>query len=110
MDRRTPRDSSLNSTRTVDSVEPGRRRREHAGAWRRERAKAWRRERASIIRDKYRQKGVTSMESSETPVRVLVVAHKTAATQPLLDAVRERARRGPLTLPFPGPNAPPQGR
>ena len=26
--------------------------------------------------------------------RVLVVAHQTAATQPLLDAVRERARRG----------------
>jgi hypothetical protein len=34
------------------------------------------------------------MESSEAPTRVLVVAHKTAATQPLLDAVRERARRG----------------
>lgn len=33
------------------------------------------------------------MESS-TPTRVLVVAHKTAATQPLLDAVRERAQRG----------------
>ena len=35
------------------------------------------------------------MESSEAPTRVLVVAHKTAATQPLLDAVRERAQRGP---------------
>jgi hypothetical protein len=35
------------------------------------------------------------MESSEAPKRVLVVAHKTAATQPLLDAVRERAQRGP---------------
>jgi hypothetical protein len=35
------------------------------------------------------------MESSEASARVLVVAHKTAATQPLLDAVRERARRGP---------------
>jgi hypothetical protein len=35
------------------------------------------------------------MESSEVSARVLVLAHKTAATQPLLDAVRERARRGP---------------
>jgi hypothetical protein len=34
------------------------------------------------------------MESSSS-ARVLVVAHKTAATQPLLDAVAERARRGP---------------
>ena len=45
------------------------------------------------------------MESSETPARVLVVAHKTAATEPLLDAVRERARRGPakFTLLVPNP-------
>jgi hypothetical protein len=35
------------------------------------------------------------MESSDANVQVLVVAHKTAATQPLLDAVRERAQRGP---------------
>jgi hypothetical protein len=28
------------------------------------------------------------------PANVLVVAHQTAATQPLLDAVRERAQRG----------------
>jgi hypothetical protein len=34
------------------------------------------------------------MESSEAPAKVLVVAHKTAATQPLLDAVRQRAQRG----------------
>ena len=34
------------------------------------------------------------MESSTT-ARVLVVAHKTAATPALLDAVRERAARGP---------------
>jgi hypothetical protein len=45
------------------------------------------------------------MESSETPVQVLVVAHKTAATQPLLDAVRERAQRGPATFTLLVPNA-----
>lgn len=45
------------------------------------------------------------MESSEVPARVLVVAHKTAATQPLLDAVRERSQRGPakFTLLVPNP-------
>jgi hypothetical protein len=44
------------------------------------------------------------METS-TPTRVLVVAHKTAATQPLLDAVRERAQLGPcvFTLLVPNP-------
>jgi hypothetical protein len=44
------------------------------------------------------------MEST-VPSRVLVVAHKTAATQPLLDAVRERAQRGParFTLLVPNP-------
>jgi hypothetical protein len=36
------------------------------------------------------------MESS--PTRVLVVANKTAATEPLLDAVRARAARGPCTF------------
>jgi hypothetical protein len=36
---------------------------------------------------------------------VLVVAHKTAATQPLLDAVRERAERGPATFTLLVPNA-----
>ncbi len=45
------------------------------------------------------------MESSETPIRVLVVAHKTAATQPLLDAVRERAERGPARFTLLVPNA-----
>jgi hypothetical protein len=45
------------------------------------------------------------MESSEVPARVLVVAHKTAATQPLLEAVRERSQRGPakFTLLVPNP-------
>jgi hypothetical protein len=45
------------------------------------------------------------MESSEGPARVLVVAHKTAATQPLLDAVRERAARGSATFTLLVPNA-----
>jgi hypothetical protein len=45
------------------------------------------------------------MESSEAPTRVLVVAHKTAATQPLLDAVRERAQRGPSTFTLLVPTA-----
>jgi hypothetical protein len=35
---------------------------------------------------------------SSTHTRVLVVAHKTAATPPLLDAVRARAARGPCTF------------
>ena len=45
------------------------------------------------------------MSSAEAPTRVLVVAHKTAATQPLLDAVRERAAEGPakFTLLVPNP-------
>ena len=44
------------------------------------------------------------MESSQ-PARVLVVAHQTAADQPLLEAVRERAQRGPsiFTLLVPNP-------
>ena len=45
------------------------------------------------------------MESSQPPTRVLVVAHKTAATQPLHDAVRERAARGPCTFTLLVPNA-----
>ncbi len=44
------------------------------------------------------------MESSN-PTRVLVVAHKTAATQPLLDAVRDRATRGPCVFTLLVPNA-----
>ena len=43
------------------------------------------------------------MESS-TPARVLVVAHKTAATPALLDAVRDRAQRGPATFTLLVPN------
>jgi len=45
------------------------------------------------------------MESSEVSSRVLVVAHKTAATQPLIDAVTERAARGPCTFTLLVPNA-----
>jgi hypothetical protein len=44
------------------------------------------------------------MESS-IPVRVLVVAHKTAATQPLLDAVRARSQQGPCVFTLLVPNA-----
>jgi hypothetical protein len=44
------------------------------------------------------------MESSES-ARVLVVAHKTAATPPLLEAVRERAARGPATFTLLVPNS-----
>ena len=45
------------------------------------------------------------MQSNEHSKRVLVVAHKTAATQPLLDAVRARAQRGPCTFALLVPNA-----
>ena len=43
--------------------------------------------------------------ASEAPARVLVVAHKTAATPGLLDAVRDRASRSPcaFTLLVPRP-------
>ena len=43
------------------------------------------------------------MESS-TPARVLVVAHKTAATPALIEAVRERAARGAATFTLLVPN------
>jgi hypothetical protein len=43
------------------------------------------------------------MESS-VPTRVLIVEHKTVNTQALLDAVRERARRGPCTFTLLIPN------
>jgi hypothetical protein len=39
------------------------------------------------------------------PARVLVVAHKTAATPALMDAVRERAQRGPATFTLLVPKA-----
>jgi hypothetical protein len=44
------------------------------------------------------------MESS-TPPRVLVVAHRTAATPALLQAVRDRAARGPSKFTLLVPNA-----
>jgi hypothetical protein len=47
---------------------------------------------------------MSSAESAGSPTRVLVVAHKTAATQPLLDAVRARAQRGPATFTLLVPN------
>jgi hypothetical protein len=45
------------------------------------------------------------MQAGEAQTRVLVVAHKTAATQPLLDAVRERAARGPARFTLLVPNS-----
>ncbi len=44
------------------------------------------------------------MEASD-PVRVLVVAHRTAATPPLLEAVEQRAAQGPATFTLLVPNA-----
>jgi len=45
--------------------------------------------------------------STPSPIRVLVVAHKTAATPALIAAVRERAGRGPaqFTLLVPNPTS-----
>jgi hypothetical protein len=42
---------------------------------------------------------------SVNATRVLLVAHKTAATEPLLDAVRARAARGPCAFTLLVPNA-----
>ena len=44
------------------------------------------------------------MTDADGATLVLVVAHKTAATQPLLDAVRERAARGPCKFTLLVPN------
>ena len=46
-----------------------------------------------------------SESSASSTSRVLIVAHKTAATQPLLDAVRERAERGNCVFTLLVPNA-----
>jgi hypothetical protein len=40
------------------------------------------------------------------PASVLIVAHQTAATEPLLEAVRERARRGPAEFHLVVPRQP----
>jgi hypothetical protein len=45
------------------------------------------------------------MESSASPPRVLVVAHQTAATAALIEAVRERAARGPSSFSLLVPNS-----
>jgi hypothetical protein len=47
------------------------------------------------------------MESSQATARVLIVAYKTAATKPLLDAVRDRAQLGSATFTLLVPNAAP---
>ena len=44
------------------------------------------------------------MESSTSTSRVLVVAHRTAATPALIEVVRERAARGPATFTLLVPN------
>jgi hypothetical protein len=44
------------------------------------------------------------MESSTNPTRILVVAHRTAATPALIEAVRERAARGPTSFTLLVPN------
>jgi hypothetical protein len=44
------------------------------------------------------------MESSDQPARVLVVANRTAATPALINAVKERAERGPARFTLLVPN------
>jgi hypothetical protein len=46
------------------------------------------------------------MESSEATARVLVVANRTAATSALMEAVRERAQRGPASFTLLVPSSP----
>jgi hypothetical protein len=45
------------------------------------------------------------MQAGEPQTKVLVVAHRTAATEPLLAAVRERAARGPARFTLLVPNS-----
>jgi hypothetical protein len=45
------------------------------------------------------------MASTDAPARVLIVANRTAATPALLEAIRERAARGPATFTLLVPNA-----
>ncbi len=47
----------------------------------------------------------TAPAKPAAPTRVLVVAHKTAATEALIEAVRTRAARGPCTFVLLVPNA-----
>src|SRR3954471_21348557 len=56
-------------------------------------------------RVRVRPKGVLPMESSTSPKRVLVVAHRTAATPALLDTVRNRAASSPATFTLLVPNS-----
>jgi hypothetical protein len=99
----TSTESSVVFTRAIDSVAWAEMRRD---CWREtQHSNPWRCNRASAIIGANHPEGSPTVESSEIPIRVLVVAHKTAATQPLLDAVRERAQRGPCTFTLLVPNA-----
>jgi uncharacterized membrane-anchored protein len=50
------------------------------------------------------RKDATEAKAGESHAQVLVVAHKTAATKALIDAVRARAARGPATFHLLVPN------